>query len=240
MAEAKAATQQAATTIRTAHPDVARAVAAANTDRLYHVLRINCMDGTYAEYHEKAKNDPQHVGSKSPVGELCIGLLRNSADVNASPERLEKRPETSLLAPYLAMAVTRNFSPSLGNASALADEFVRRADLPENKNTAGAVNFGKATPPFLLSPGVALDAAFTQTVLKAQAPNSSTPPIPSRNLDELYNTTDSCFRNTGVTIGQCVDAGRDQAALYLNKESTVSQASMSGSPRPQQSKRTRN
>lgn len=207
------------------HPDVADAVIGANTSRNYHIERIACMDGSVAERYEQLRNNPpSYPVPNPPAGEYCVALLRNSADVNASPERLNTRPETSLLAPYLGIMVERQQPGTASAASALSNEMVRRATLPENQNQENSVSFGTTNPPFLLTPGAALDAAFTQTVMRARSPNASIPPRPQGNLDELHAITDSCFRNTGVTLGQCAQAGRDQAALYLNQGDAPSQA----------------
>lgn len=214
-----------ADSVRKPHPDVDGAIKAANTSRQYHVERVNCMDGTVAERYERLRNTPPNYPvSNPPVGEYCIALVRNSADVNASPQRLNSRPETSLLAPYLGMMITRNMGDSAAGAEALNNEFVKRAETPVAQNATTALRFGTTTPPFVLTQGVALDAAFTKTVMDARhRPGGVTPPLPTRSKEELYAITDSCFRNTGVTIGQCVQAGKDQAALYLNQGNTVSQ-----------------
>lgn len=209
---------------RKPHPDVADALAAANSSGGYHVERVNCMDGTVAERYENTiSNPPGYPIANPPVGEYCVALLRNSADVNASPKRLQERPETSLLAPYLAMSAARGFAGSLANAESLNKEFLRRADLPENLDSTTPLFFGNREPKFALTQGVALDAAFTKTVIDARQPSAQPSKKPTRNPEELYAITDSCFRNIATTLGQCAQAGRDQAALYLNKDSTVAE-----------------
>lgn len=215
---------QAAGSPRRAHPDLAASIERANRSSMYHVERVMCMDGTYALRHERLLDTPPPQPTLNPpVGEYCIALARNSADVDADTKRLQERPETSLLGPYLGIAAARGLSASFANANGLMNELVRRAQLPQNSQQTDAVTFGTTTPPFVLTQGVALDAGFTQTVRNART-SGTTPPLPARDLNELYVTTDSCFRNIGVTIGQCEQTGRDQAALYLNRESTVSQA----------------
>lgn len=224
---------------RRPHPDVEPAVTGANTDRSYHIARITCMNGERAErYEERVKNPPRQRIPNPPVGEFCIGLLRNSADVNANPQRLNDRPETSLLAPYLGMNLANGRADTSSAAFTLAGRFVRVAESPENQSKTQALRFDTNNPPrvltreeidagapyFVLTQGTALDAAFTRTVMDVRANRTPKPAIPSTNREQLYTVTDSCFRNLGVTLQQCVDAGRDQAALYLNQQNTVSQA----------------
>lgn len=211
--------------VRRPHPDVAPAIEGTNVGASYHIARIDCMDGTEAQRHERIRNRRSREPILNPpVGEFCVALIRNSADVNASPERMNRRPEASLLAPYLGIAAERGFEGNFQNAAALATEFARRASLPENSNSTTSTNFQVAGKNFTLTQGVALDAAFTQAVTAARQPNATVPPRPTRSLEELYVTTDSCFRNVStVSIGQCALAGRDQAALYLNQSSTVTQ-----------------
>lgn len=222
--------------VRKPHPDVEPAVTGANTSRHYHVSRVACMNGEYAEeYENRVKNPPRQRIPNPPVGEFCTALMRNSADVNASPQRLNDRPETSLLAPYLGMMIERNGGDTASHAYSLTNEFVRRAELPANQQSTNAVRFGNTNPAFLLSQGVALDAAFTKTVMDVRAGRTPQPPVPTTNREQLHARTDSCFRNIGVTLQQCVDAGRDQAALYLNRENTVLELPSSAPATPSRS-----
>ncbi len=203
-------------TRRQPHPDTANGVKVANTDRQYFAIRIDCMDGSYAGmYEDKTKNPPKWKEGNAPVGEFCTSLMRNSADVDANPARFKDRPETSLLAPYVAIGAERGYEQSWGNGELLNKTIVRRSELPENKDKTDAFQFGTTTPPFVATPGAVIDANFTKAVRDARS-TKTIPPLPTGSMEELYVTTDSCFRNLGTTIGQCAQAGKDQAALYLN------------------------
>lgn len=215
---------------RRAHPDLAIALKAANSSDVYHAERVSCMEGIVASRHENLRqNPPGYFIANPPVGEYCVALLHNSADVNNAPERLAKRPETSLLAPYLGMLMDRKQPETANGAYSLAKAMENVSLSPQFNQSTEAVRVGSATPQYLITPGVAFDAAFTNTVMTARhTAGGTTPPRPTRNLDELYVTADSCFRNIGVTLGQCAEAGRDQAGLYLNQSNTVSQVATPG------------
>lgn len=189
----------------------------------YYNRRAQCMSG----YQARAIREDREKGMARPdAGVLCLEVAKHSADVEADPKAKAERPDKALLGPFLAFAADKGLEPTMANAQMVLNLYVQQPTIPEVAAMNGASV--KVTPKsgndaktaeFILTPASALEAAFTREVLNVYY-HGKTPANPTKTtpteLAELAGVTNICYRNTvEATQGQCAQAGREQAAIYL-------------------------
>lgn len=200
--------------------------------------RALCADGTMAKFTNQGRAE----GRIEPnVGELCLAFIKHSADVHANPAELAKNPSKSLLGLYKAYASDKGYAGTdgiVGSPNMISNDFAERVLGMYNKFSERADAYmaftgylpiaSKPGKVWGFTPGSAFDAAFTQTALDAlagkpvPAPQATTP----QKLAQLAATTNQCFataeeaEKSGITLGACKDAGREQAAIYVVNKRT--------------------
>jgi hypothetical protein len=192
----------------------------------YFLERNHCMSGEQAvrirESREKGTIQPD-------VGDLCLALVKHSADVQANPKVLQANPDQGLLTPYLAILADKPAIPvTAENIHRVLNAYVVQAKDPETRamNAASfpfvvSTSVGgpkTASADLIMTPGSSLDAAFTRATLDfiAGKPTQLRTPSKPEELEKLREDTNLCFRNNkAATIGMCNDAGEQQAANYI-------------------------
>lgn len=215
------------------HPDLAAAMESAQRSREYHNHRLLCFTGQYqTKVHDfiAEKNQsriPEEQTPNPPTGEMCVGLLQHSSDVQRNPQQLAERPEKGILAPYNQLRYLRGWENTPTQGKVLLDEYTKavQQNLAQKNMVLGLLNPadgpGKPTRKFPLLQGGAVDVGYSQTVLDALK-SRTTPPKPTRSENELYSVAEQCFlSDPSTTLGQCFRIGQDLAAQQLNSNSAA-------------------
>lgn len=196
---------------RKPHPDLAAALRVARTQPEAYGIRLGCMNGEEARLYETNRRQPRGTALVPPVGEFCTAVLENAVDVQRDPARLSATPDQSLLAPHMAIGVARGLPATKKTAIDVIKTFV-----DAGRGSGSVVPLRPLLPSgaeLVLTPGVALDAAYTRTAIISLSKPSSE--AASELPDALYEKADACFRNSGITVGECVTVGEQLALNYL-------------------------
>ncbi len=181
--------------------------------------RIDCMNGEMAK--KKDTNAPGYFANAPDVtvGQACRGLLELTADNTANG----RAGGGDLLAPY------RHRVNSSGNsrepeenapAQRLVNGYVNGSRNPANANSTGLpIRLDGQGKTYQLTPGAALDAEFTSTVLGVRAGRRQIPDrlFPQATEAQINDAVDACVRGR-ATLNQCGSVGQEVATIYLRRQ----------------------
>lgn len=179
--------------------------------------RVECMDGD--EGAAKIYNKGAYsVSPNASVGEVCRLVMERSADVERNPTLKAKYPDQRLLAPYAAIAADKGYGQNDQTALNALHTFVAAAYNPQYQQRSDKIELPLPNGNNLvMTPGVVLDAVFTQTVIDGLAGK----PIPAPKFSEaqLANAAEACNYNAKdiATVGVCRVAGSGLGALYVQR-----------------------
>ncbi|MFN8994175.1 MAG: hypothetical protein ACK5X3_11020 [Pseudomonadota bacterium] len=184
-----------------------------------YLSRIACMNGRMAE--RKDKNAPGFFDDAPDVtvGQACRALMEFSADATA---RGDNTP-AELLAPFRELVDFSSTNPNPQRnqaAQRLVNGYVNGSRNPANANSTGLpIQLDGQGKTYQLTPGAALDAEFTSTVLGVRAGRRQIPNrlFPQATEAQINDAVDACARGR-ATLNQCGSVGQEVAAIYLRRQ----------------------
>ena len=235
------------------HKDLQRATSTIidGLDDIFVDERLDCMLGdinnkfkNFAEDNKKyiasnkGKLDSTSLIPTPPVGEYCLTLLKYSATVENDPKLYEKSFKRSLIPPYLSLLGGQDIVQTKENALNIIASYDAHLSKPSTRdkivNEKSGIEF--STLPKKIFPqttATAFDVTFVGEIMKATQ-NKKIPVRPA-NSKALYDTTQACFAGNTETLGACVKAAKDQAAIYLNDTAATSNVNLPKKPTPAKS-----
>lgn len=196
---------------RKPHPDLVATMRVVRSQPEAEGIRLACMNGVSAQRYEANAKLPTGSVLNPPVGEFCTAVLENSADVERDKARFAATPDQSLVAPHFAIGVSRGLPETRKTAIDVIRTFTSAAR--GSQSMAPLKPSMPGGPELFLTQGVALDAGFTRTTLMNM--DKPTAEAPTQTPEELYSKADACFRNVGITVGECLVVGEQLALNYL-------------------------
>jgi len=203
------------------HPDSVAVFNAMSGHPDFQNERIYCMSGDQA-----AKKLSRTGAFKRPanaeVGEVCRMIMEESADTERNSAELKARSDKGLLAPYRAIAKDKGYSQSDGNAAAILSKYMQAMHTPANQKRSDPVRLPLENGQVLaMTPGVVLDASFTQTIRDALAGKPVPPAVwPEANLANIAEGCNYNNREIG-SVENCRTAGQGLASVYLQRKGVV-------------------